>query len=77
MNDYFPVIILVIGAISFFSFTVRLRRFRVSEKSPASSVGLSIEQRQKRMRIASWVSFCCGCLMLASAAYFAWNVASH
>jgi hypothetical protein len=76
MNDNFLIAISVVGAVAFFTFTVRLRHLRVSEKPPASRAGLSIEQRQQKIRMASWISFSCGCLMLALAAYLVWDAIS-
>jgi hypothetical protein len=73
MNDKFPIIVSVIGAIISFAFAVKLRHFRVPERPPASRAGLSVEERQQKIRIASWFSFSCGCLMLALAAYLVWD----
>ena len=67
MTISFPVIICFLGAIPFFTVATRLRRFRVPAKPPTNRAHLSIDDRQRRIRIASWISFASGCVMLAGA----------
>jgi len=68
----FPAVVSVIGAIIFFVYTVKLRHFKVSEKPPASRAHLSREERQRKIVIASWISFASGCVMLVGAIVLAW-----
>jgi hypothetical protein len=77
MSDSFLIFVSVIGAIVFFAFTFRLRHFPVPERPPSSPAGLSIEERQRKIRIARSISFSCGCLMLALAAYLVWDAISN
>ena len=68
----FPVAILFIGAILFFIFAFRLPRFKVPERSPASRAHLSVEQRQQKIKLASWLCVGSDCFMLAGAAVLLW-----
>ena len=61
-----------IGSIAHFALTIMLRRFKVSREAPASHAHLSVEERQQKIRTASWISFAMGSLMLAAAFVFAW-----
>jgi hypothetical protein len=72
MKTGFSVIICLIGSVQCFLVAARFRRFKVTEKAPASRAHLSVEQRQKKIRIASKLSLACGCLMLAGAIYLTW-----
>jgi hypothetical protein len=67
MTVGFPVIVCLVGCISSFWVTVKLRNFKVSAKPPASRASLSVEERQQKIRIASWISFAMGCVMLVGA----------
>jgi hypothetical protein len=68
----FPVFVSLVGAIIHFAYTVKLRRFKVSEKPPASRAHLSVEQRQQKIVIGSWISFAIGCVFLVAAIVFTW-----
>jgi hypothetical protein len=70
MSNGFPALICFAGSIVFFAFAIRMRRFRVPEKPPASRAHLSLEERQKKIKIASWLSFAMGLLMLGAALFF-------
>jgi hypothetical protein len=48
-----PVILCVLGAISWFCLGVWLRSLKVRSKPPASRAHLSLEQRQQRIRMVS------------------------
>lgn len=52
-----PAILCVLGAISWFVMGLWARSLKVGSKPPASSAHLSVEQRQKRIRMASWILF--------------------
>jgi hypothetical protein len=68
----FPVAVSLLGAISFFAVTAKLRNFKVSTRAPASLAKLSVDERQRRIVIASWIMFSNGCVMLAGAAILFW-----
>jgi hypothetical protein len=68
----FPVVVCFVGAFPFFAFGAKLRHFKVSEKPPASRAGLSIEQRQQKMKFASWFCFALGGFMLVGAIFLSW-----
>jgi hypothetical protein len=67
-----PVALCLIAAIGSFSFAFRMRLFKVSEKPPASSAGLSMEQRQRRIRVANWMFFGLGWFWVFAALFLAW-----
>ena len=77
MTLNFPIIVSFIGAIVFFAFAAKLRHFKVSERPPSSRAGLSVEERQRKIRVATWISFVSGCLMLAGALLIAWLANSN
>ncbi len=66
-----PVILCVLGAISWFGMGLWLRSFKVRSESPASHARLSLEQRQQRIRMGSWIAlggayfFVLGAILLA------------
>ena len=72
LSDNFPTIISAIGAIGCFSFALRMRHFKISEKPPASRAGLTRAERQRRIRMVSWMSFGLGCFWLAAGLFFLW-----
>jgi hypothetical protein len=70
MTPGFPTLICFSGSIAFFVASIRLRGFRMQENPPTSRTGLSLEERQKKIRIAGWLCFSLGLVMLASAILF-------
>ena len=67
-----PVIVSFIGAVSWFWLTGKLRRFKVSEKPPASRAHLSQEERQRKVVIGSWITFVVACLFLFGGFMLLW-----
>ncbi|PYX75136.1 MAG: hypothetical protein DMG78_05050 [Acidobacteria bacterium] len=67
-----PVILCVLGAISWFGMGLWLRSFRVRSKPPASRAHLSLEQRQQRIRMGSWIAFAGACFFVIGAILLAW-----
>jgi hypothetical protein len=67
-----PVILCVLGAISWFWMSLWLRSFKVRSKPPASRAHLSLEQRQQRIRMASWIAFGGACFLVIGAILLAW-----
>ena len=51
---------------------MRLRKFRVSETPPKSRAGLSREERQHKITIATSICYASGIFMLAGGFLFAW-----
>jgi hypothetical protein len=68
----FPAVVSFVGAITWFVWTVKLRHFKVSEKPPASRAHLSLEERQRKVEIAGWITFAGGCVMLVGAIVLLW-----
>jgi hypothetical protein len=52
----FPVVLCVIAAFSHFWLWAKLRKFKVRTIPPASRAHLSIEERQQKVRVASWIA---------------------
>jgi len=67
-----PTILCILGAISWFGMSVWLRRYKVRSKSPASRARLSLEERQQKIRTASWILFGGACFFLVGAIFMAW-----
>ena len=72
MGVKFPVIVCFIGAVSWFWFTAKLRRFRVPEKPPASCAHLSREERQRKVVVGSWITFAGACVFLVGGFVLLW-----
>lgn len=67
-----PVILCVLGAISWFWTGLWLRSFKVRSKPPASRAHLSLEQRQQRIRMVSWIALGGACFFVIGAILIAW-----
>ena len=67
-----PVILCLLGAISWFWLSLWLRSFKVRSRPPAPRAHLSLEQRQQRIRVGSWIAFGGACVFLVGAIFFAW-----
>jgi hypothetical protein len=67
----FPVFLCIFGAAASFWAMAWLRRFKVRTNPPASRAHLSLEERQQKIRTASWIAFGMGCLYMAGAAVLA------
>jgi len=72
MKVSFPVVVCIVGAFVDFVIWLRLRNFRVREKAPASRAGLSIEERQRKVTVATWIIFGLGWIMLVGAVILVW-----
>lgn len=72
MKMTFPVILCVLGAISWFWMSLWLRIFKVRSRPPALRAHLSLEQRQQRIRIGSWIAFAGACVFVVGAILIAW-----
>jgi hypothetical protein len=68
----FPVILCVLGAISWFWMGLWLRAFKVRSKPSASRAHLSLEQRQQRIRAVSWIAFGGASFFVIGAILLAW-----
>jgi hypothetical protein len=68
------VAICFIGSIVSFAGFYKLQRFRVVGAPLASRANLSIEQRQQKIRMASWLSFAVGCVFLLAGCGFAYTM---
>jgi hypothetical protein len=71
MEMRFPVILCVLGAISWFWMSLWLRS-KVRSLPPASRAHVSLEQRQQRIRIGSWIAFGGACMFVVGAILMAW-----
>ena len=63
---------LTFGGASSLYMSTRLRKFKLSAIPPKSRAHLSLEERQKKMRIAAWLAFAVGVVMLATAGMCLW-----
>jgi len=63
----FPVKVCLMGAGASFYLTVRLWNLKLRERPPASRAHLSLEQRQHKVRIGTWIVFAMGWMYLAGA----------
>jgi hypothetical protein len=68
----FPVIVCLVGAVLSFWATAQLRNFKVRNKPPASRAHLSLQERQHKIQIASWISSGMTCLFVVGAILIAW-----
>lgn len=67
-----PVILCALGAISWFGMSLWLRSLKVRSKPAASHAHLSLEQRQHRIRMASWIAFGGAWFFVIGAILLAW-----
>lgn len=67
-----PLILCVLGAISWFWMGLWLRSFKVPSKPPASRAHLSLEQRQQKIRMVSLIAFGGACFFVIGAILLAW-----
>lgn len=67
-----PVIICVLGAISWFLVGLWLRSLKAGSKPPASRAHLSLEERQQRIRKVSCIAFGGACVFVVGAILIAW-----
>jgi hypothetical protein len=67
-----PIILCILGAISWFGMSVWLRSYKVRSKTPASRAHLSLEERQQKIQTASWIAFGGACLFVVGAILMAW-----
>ena len=72
MRNSFPVALCVIGSIIDFALWTKLRHFEVREHPHKSLVGLSREERQRRVTTASWILFGSGWIFLVGAVVLFW-----
>jgi len=68
----FPVIVCLMGAVSWFWLTAKLRRFKVREKTPASRAHPSQEERQHKIVVGSWIIFAGACVFLVGGFVLLW-----
>jgi hypothetical protein len=73
----FPTIVSFVGAISSFSFALKLRNFKVSEIPPKSRAGVSREERQRKITIARRIVYGVSAILFASTFLFAWIANSN
>jgi hypothetical protein len=71
MSINFQVVVCSFGAVTAFFFAYKLRTLKLALNPPKSRAGLTYEQRQKKVRVASWLSVAAGGLMLRGAILFA------
>ena len=67
-----PIILCILGAISWFGMSVWLRSYKVRSKPSASRSHLSLEERQRKIQTASWIAFGGACLFVVGAILMAW-----
>lgn len=67
MKDGLPALACFAMAVGFFAFSIRLRRLRLSAKPPLSRAGFSLQERQKKIRLAAWLCMGLGVFSLIGA----------
>jgi hypothetical protein len=72
MRNSFPVLVCIIGAIADFVVWAWLRSFKVRERRRGSVGRLSMEERQRKVTIASWIMFGSAWFFLAGAGVLWW-----
>lgn len=72
MTLAFPVVVCLVGAAADFAVWQKLRHFRVREKAPTGRDGFSLEERQKRVTIATSIVFSSGWFLLGGAILLLW-----
>jgi hypothetical protein len=72
MNIRWPVLVLLFGGLYTLYFSRRIRKFKLSDQAPASRAHLSVEERQRKMRVASNIAVATGVVMIAGAALLVW-----
>lgn len=68
----FPAVASVVGGVSFFSFGLRLRGFRVASTPPRPRAHLSREERQHKITITTRICYGAAALMVAGGVLLAW-----
>jgi hypothetical protein len=72
MRIQLPVVICVVGGIYSLYFASKLRKLRLSDHPPKSRAHLSLEERQRKIRMAAWLCVVCGFGMIAGAVVLFW-----
>jgi hypothetical protein len=72
MKMSFPVILCALGAIPWFWLSLWLRNFKVRTNPPAARAHLSLQDRQQKIRIGSWIAFGMACVFLVGSIVIAW-----
>jgi len=72
MNIQWPVVVLLLGGLYTLYFSRRLRKFNLSDRPPASRAHLSLEERQRKMRMASNICAVTGVGMIAGEIFLVW-----
>ena len=67
-----PILLCVLGAISWLGMSLWLRSYKVQSKPPVYRAHLSLEERQQRIRIGSWIAFGLACVLAIGAILIAW-----
>lgn len=67
-----PIILCIVGAISWFGMSLWLRAYKVRSNPPPSRAHLSLEERQQKIRTASWIAFGGACVFVVGAILMAW-----
>jgi hypothetical protein len=67
-----PVILCVLGAILWFWLSLMLRIVKLRNKPHTSRVHLSLEERQEKIRIGSWIALGVACVFMVGAMLIAW-----
>jgi hypothetical protein len=65
-------VVMLLGGVYTLYVSSRLRKFKVSDRPPASRAHLSIEARQRKMRLASMLGVLTGIGLIVGAGLFAW-----
>jgi hypothetical protein len=72
MTVGFPVVVYLVGAVADFFLWAKLRHFKVREKPPTSRAGLSVEERQQKIRVGARIVFASAWFFLFGALLLLW-----
>jgi hypothetical protein len=72
MRIQWPAVVSLLGGIYSLYFASKLRKFKLSEHPPKAQAHMSIEERQRRVRIGAWLCVAGGFVMIAGAGLIVW-----
>ena len=72
MKIQYPSVVSLLGGIYSLYFASKLRKFKVPATAPKSRAHLSLEERQRKIRIGVWLCIAGGVVMIAGAGVLFW-----
>jgi hypothetical protein len=72
MKIQYPAVICIVGGLYSLYVASKLRKFKVPDTPPKSRAHLSLEERQRKIQIGTWLCIAGGVVMLAGAGLLLW-----